>query len=201
MQPLYIEPEIGVPMPIKKGEPYFDLRERIDGLFQTAKALEAVGATWGEPDAIDKEVAATLLMGYAEEPEKVSKQVTTQRASTLTTEAIIQTKAILDEFSHIAVQSAVQIRNLITNKLILETENKDARVRLRALELLGKISDVGLFVEKHQHEVVHKTSDELRNALREKLSRLVSPDEDIVDVEFTEEPINVDAELGLNGLE
>jgi len=176
MQPLYIEPEIGVPMPIKKGEPYFDLRERIDGLFQTAKALEAVGATWGEPDAIDKEVAATLLMGYAEEPEKVSKQVTTQRASTLTTEAIIQTKAILDEFSHIAVQSAVQIRNLITNKLILETENKDARVRLRALELLGKISDVGLFTDKTEITMRHRPTAELEQLLRERLTKVIDGD-------------------------
>ena len=79
------------------------------------------------------------------------------------------------------VESATSVRHLITNKLILETENPDAKVRLRALELLGKISDVGLFAEKSEVTITHQSSDDLRAKLRGKLEKLVKPVEDIVD--------------------
>ena len=80
----------------------------------------------------------------------------------------------------------------------LQTENPDPRVRIRALELLGKISDVGLFTDKTEVTITHKTTDELRESLRAKLSRLVNPEEDVVDAEFVDaEAIDVDAELGI----
>jgi hypothetical protein len=78
------------------------------------------------------------------------------------------------------VKNAVQIRTFVTNKLILESSNPDARVRIRALELLGKISDVGLFTERSEVTVTHRSTEELRKSLREKLDSLrsrVSPQE------------------------
>jgi hypothetical protein len=87
---------------------------------------------------------------------------------------------------------------LVTNKLIEETENPDPRIRIRALELLGKISDVGLFAEKSEVTVTHQTTDDLKDTLREKLSRLVNPEvEDAVVLDA--DAIDVDKELGLDG--
>jgi hypothetical protein len=88
---------------------------------------------------------------------------------------------ILDEFGQSVVESANHIRHLVTNKLLLETENPDPRIRLRALELLGKISDVSLFAEKTEVTVTHRSTDELRDVLRSKLTKLINP-EDIIDV-------------------
>jgi len=87
------------------------------------------------------------------------------------------------------------VRHLVTNKLILETENPDPRVRIRALELLGKISDVGLFAEKSEVTVTHQSTDDLKAKLRKKLEKLVNPvDEVVLDGEI----IDVDAELGVS---
>jgi hypothetical protein len=88
---------------------------------------------------------------------------------------------ILDEFGQSVVESANHIRHLVTNKLLLETENPDPRIRLRALELLGKISDVSLFAEKTEVTVTHRSTDELRDVLRSKLTKLINP-EDIIEV-------------------
>tara|TARA_B100000787_G_C15911777_1_gene172819 strand:- start:99 stop:446 length:348 start_codon:yes stop_codon:yes gene_type:complete len=108
------------------------------------------------------------------------------------------THNILTQFGHSVVESAVQVRHLVTNKLIEETENPDPRVRIRALELLGKISDVGLFTDKTEVTITHRTTDELRESLRNKLSKLVNPDEDIIEAEFIDEDsVDVDAELGI----
>ena len=60
----------------------------------------------------------------------------------------------------------------MTNKLILETENPDARIRIRALELLGKMTDVGLFTDRKESTVTHQSADELREKLRAKLETL-----------------------------
>ena len=88
------------------------------------------------------------------------------------------------------------MRHLVTNKLLLETENPDAKVRLRALELLGKISDVGLFAEKTEVTVTHQTSDELKQKLRQKLEKLVNPAETPIPVAVDVGSIDLDAELG-----
>ena len=67
------------------------------------------------------------------------------------------------------------------------------------MELLGKISDVGLFTEKAEVTITHRTTEELRESLRSKLTKLVNPEDDVQDAEFMEiTSIDVDAELGLD---
>ena len=63
---------------------------------------------------------------------------------------------------------------------------------------MGKISDVGLFTDKTEVTITHKTTDELRESLRSKLSKLVNPDEDVIEAEFVDpDAVDVDAELGI----
>ena len=73
----------------------------------------------------------------------------------------------------------MQLRHLVTNKLIIESENPDAKYRLRALELLGKISDVGLFTEKSEVTITHQTTDDIKDKLRAKLAKLVNPEPEV----------------------
>jgi hypothetical protein len=88
---------------------------------------------------------------------------------------------------------------MVTNRLIEESQNPDPRIRIRALELLGKHSDVGLFSEKQEVTITHQTTDELKAKLRAKLQRLIKKDdvEDAEPIEMGGEIIDVDAELGL----
>jgi hypothetical protein len=117
----------------------------------------------------------------------------------LTPATLLMTDRILKDFGHSVVKSATQVRHLVTNKLIEETENPDPRIRIRALELLGKISDVGLFAEKSEVTITHQTTDDLKERLREKLTRLVNPEPEIEDAIVVEGvTIDVDKELGLD---
>jgi len=189
---LVLEPEIGVPYSDKI--PYMDLRARAEAACNTATMLAEHGLDL-EPTSEDEDIAAKLALAYADNPEKTSKKVTTKRAAKLPPPALVATHGILTQFGHSVVESAVQVRHLVTNKLIEETENPDPRVRIRALELLGKISDVGLFTDKTEVTITHRTTDELRESLRSKLAKLVNPAENIEDAVFTE--VDVDAELGI----
>lgn len=192
---LVLEPEIGVPY--SPDVPYIDLKERADAACKTAEMLAEHGLDLSD-DAESRENAAKLVNAYAEDPEKTSKKVTNKRAATLTPPTLVQTSRILNEFGHQVVQNAVQVRHMVTNKLIEESENPDPRIRIRALELLGKISDVGLFAEKSEITITHQTSDEIRDKLRNKLSRLLDGDEEPEDAVIIEgDVIDVDAELGV----
>lgn len=100
------------------------------------------------------------------------------------------------------VQSAIEVRHLVTNRLLEESQNPDPRIRIRALELLGKHSDVGLFSEKAEVTVTHQTTDELKERLRSKLQKLIKKDvEDAEIVEIGGDVIDVDAEMGLSDAE
>lgn len=193
---LQITPETGVP--VGKRAPKIDLKARAAACANTISLLSAHGLDVNPTDE-DREAAAALAVAYAADPEKASQLTTDKRAAQLTPAVIKQTHSILDEFGRSVVDSAVTVRHLVTNKLILETENPDPRVRIKALELLGKISDVGLFAEKSEVTITHQTTDDLKEKLRRKLSRLSRPmkhveDAVIIDGEF----IDVDRELGFS---
>jgi hypothetical protein len=122
--------------------------------------------------------------------------------ATLTPASLILTDSILQEFGRSVVESSVQIRHLVTNKLLLETDNPDPRVRIRALELLGKISDVGLFAEKSEVTITHQSTDDIKEKLRSKLAKLVNPPQEIEDaIEIDGEPVDVSKELGIDDSE
>jgi hypothetical protein len=64
------------------------------------------------------------------------------------------------------------------------------------LELLGKISDVGLFAEKSEVTITHQSSDDLRARLRGKLEKLVDPAIDVEDAVIVDDSPDL---LGLLG--
>jgi hypothetical protein len=80
---------------------------------------------------------------------------------------------LLNEYDKVVVKSASQIRTYVTNKLIAETANPDPRIRMKSLELLGKISDVGLFTDKTEITMRHRPTEELEQMLRERLTRVI----------------------------
>lgn len=164
-----IIPDIGVPLPAKYS--YGDLRKRVEAACNTISILEAHGFQVGELTQEDKEHAADVVMAYAKDETSNNKK----DLANLTPQAIKYAADILDEYGHKVATSAAQIRHLVTTKLIHESENPDPRIRMKALELLGKISDVGLFSDKTEVTVTHQTSDELKNKLRAKLEKLVNP--------------------------
>tara|TARA_Y100001980_G_C14533026_1_gene309223 strand:+ start:86 stop:694 length:609 start_codon:yes stop_codon:yes gene_type:complete len=191
---LNVEPEKGVPFPDNKVD--LDLAKRVEAAAKTSEKLFEHGMII-KPTTEDKDTAAAIATSYAADPETTSKTATPSRVATLTPASLVLTNNILTEFGQSVADSATQIRHLVTNKLLLETENPDARYRLRALELLGKISDVGLFAEKSEVTITHQTTEDLRAKLRGKLEKLVKPVEDIVDaVVIEDDEFCIDEELG-----
>jgi len=86
---------------------------------------------------------------------------------------ILHIGALLNEYDRTVVKSAAQLRTYVTNRLVLESDNQDPRIRMRALEMLGKISDVGLFTDKSEVTMRHRPTEELEQLLRERLTKVI----------------------------
>ena len=182
---LHIDIESGVPVPAKDDlAGHKDLIRNAAAAANAARLLAEHGLDT-EPGEEDKQAAAGLTTAYARDPLGTSLAATPSRIGKMPPAAVMLTAEILKNFGHEVVEDALKVRHLVMNKLVQETENPDPRIRIRALELLGKITDVGLFTERSEVTVTHQTTDDLRESLRQKLTRLknVTPKDDILDAE------------------
>lgn len=186
-------PDVGIPMPSKEA-PSPELSEGVTAACETIKMLQDEGLEV-TPTLDDADIAARIVEEFAATEDQPRTPVTKTLSATPPA-AVLLTRNILAEYSHAVVDRAVQIRHLVTNKLILESDNPDPKIRIRALELLGKISDVGLFTERSEVVITHQSSSELEERLRDKL-RLLMDAEDADVVEVGGEQIDLSAELGL----
>jgi hypothetical protein len=136
-----------------------DLQARINAAFNSvAEVYDDVPVT-----DVDATTARGVLSGTIKPTEVVLSSPGT----------VVQLKAILDEYDKTVVQSAQQIRTYVTNKLIEDSTHPDPRIRLKCYELLGKISDVGLFTDKTEVTMRHRPTEELEQLLRERLTKTI----------------------------
>jgi hypothetical protein len=189
---LQIEPDLAIPMP-NENLKLTDFRERAEAACKTAELL-GLDTTPTEQDKVEAE---QMLYELAENEPKANK-VLAKKAPQIRPATYGHVKSLLDEFSIRVVDNALQIRLLVTNKLLLDSNNDDPRVRIRALELLGKITDVGLFTEKSEVTINHRSTQDLTSSLRAKIQRLMHPEvEDVNTIKMNGEVIDLDKELGL----
>jgi hypothetical protein len=176
-------PELTVPIPSKR-EDVVSLHTKVDALFKTAEFLQAFVAP-DDPSEEDK-VRARSAFHESVSSAEATNVVTPLTNAVTTTASVLHLKSILSEYDQVVVNSAVQIRTYVTNKLIEETTHPDPKIRIRALELLGKVGDVGLFIERSEITVKHKTTLELEASIKGRISKLLelrSKTEQIVDVQ------------------
>jgi hypothetical protein len=135
------------------------------------KVLNEAGSNIPVSSAEKKEAEA-IFKNFTN-PESTDK-ITTEQNKSLSVPATVQhLYAMLSDYDHQVVQEAVQLRRFITNKLIEDAGLADPRHRLKALELLGKISDVGLFAEKTEITVKNLTNEDLELQIKSKLYKIL----------------------------
>lgn len=103
---------------------------------------------------------------------------------------VVYLQSLLSEYDTMVVKSAQQMRTYVTNKLLAETANPDPRIRMKSLELLGKISDVGLFTDKTEITMRHRPTEELEQMLRERLTKVLEAE--VVDNKPTKSQVQID---------
>lgn len=89
---------------------------------------------------------------------------------------------LLSEYDRELIDSAVRIREYVKNKLLVESKNSNGNIRIRALELLGRMKDVGIFTDRMEVTYKTKSDEELMDELNRKLERFMGPAPVVEDV-------------------
>ena len=110
---------------------------------------------------------------------------------------VVYLQSLLSEYDTVVVKSAAQMRTYVTNRLLRETDNPDARIRMKSLELLGKISDVGLFTDKTEITMRHRPTEELEQMLRERLTKVLEAEV----VDNTKKPAMAQVRIDVSDIE
>ena len=96
--------------------------------------------------------------------------------------AVRHLAGMLSEYDWAFVEEAKKIRGYVVAKLLEETGNPDPRIRLRALELTGKLTEVGSFTERVEVVQKNASSEELVDRLRSKLTGLLPKVVEVQDI-------------------
>lgn len=83
---------------------------------------------------------------------------------------------LIKSFDFQAFTDVQQARAYVTNKLVKMTDCGDLKIEIKALELLGKHSDIGLFTERSEITVHYSTSKGLEDSIKERIKQLMNAD-------------------------
>jgi len=165
-----------------------DTAELLSAQIATAQWLEELGAT--PDDTVNTENQAHLARDAFKMI--VSDQDTDEQKTKLlqlkTPAAVRHITGMLTAYDWEFVQMAKELRGYTVAKLFEETQSPNANIRLKALGLLGKVTEVGLFTDKIEIKKTDLTDEEIDKKLKDKLAKFmgVTDAEPIEDIELNE---------------
>tara|TARA_R110002020_G_scaffold141843_3_gene313623 strand:- start:612 stop:1268 length:657 start_codon:yes stop_codon:yes gene_type:complete len=153
----------------------------------TAELQVALGAELDVSEGdVERERELIEAVAEAKKPNNLTNQSTAFSAA-----------AFLRTYGQQLAMDAAQVRSAITHKLMEIANCGDARFELKALELLGKHSDIGLFSERSEIVINYKNPEDLEKAIKERVKRLLNANV----VEVIPLGSDLDDELGIAHIE
>jgi hypothetical protein len=151
--------------------------------YNTAQLLTDLGITSDEEVDQRQQITAAreafkVVVGPDSDEDQKTKLVQLK-----TPEAVRHLTGMLAAYDWEFVEMAKELRGYTVAKLVEETKSPNANIRLKALGLLGKVTEVGLFTEKLEIKKTDLTEDEIDKKLKEKLAKFM----DVTDVQPIED--------------
>jgi hypothetical protein len=189
------EPEVGThsgkPTPLEKEHP----ADVIDAKVNTTEWLKSLGAADTDTVVTQAEVQAARA-SFTNLISSAPSEITHEHLTQIKTPAAVQhLVGMLTAYDWEFVHQARELRGYTVAKLLEECENPNANIRLKALGLLGKVTEVGLFTDKIEVKKTDLTDEEIDRKLKEKLAKFmgVQDAEPIEDIEVsTSSPATTD---------
>jgi hypothetical protein len=165
-----IEPNLDKEIPTiaqpQTGETY---EQRMKIAANTALALKELGA---DDDISEEEAQAAKSMFENMLPgDKKSRAKPEEKKALATPGIAMALSGYINHYEKQIVADKVQVRTIVVNRLMEISQDDDNKVALKALELLGKASD--LFTDRSEITITHQTSDELKAAIKERITQLM----------------------------
>lgn len=181
------EPEVidysGKPTPLEKEHP----ADVIDAKVSTTEWLKGLGAADTDTVVTQAEVQAARA-SFTNLISAAPAEITHEHLTQIKTPAAVQhLVGMLTAYDWEFVHQARELRGYTVAKLLEECENPNANIRLKALGLLGKVTEVGLFTDKIEVKKTDLTDEEIDKKLKDKLAKFmnVTDAEPIEDIEVS----------------
>lgn len=153
----------------------------IDAKVKTTDWLKELGALDDEDIVTEVETQAARK-AFATVVSATPEEIThTALAQVKTPAAVQHLVGMLTAYDWEFINQAKELRGYTVAKLVEETNNPSANIRLKALSLLGKVTEIGLFTEKIEVQKTEMSSSDLDQRIKDKLSKFMNV-LDVVDV-------------------
>ena len=150
----------------------------VDAKVNTLDWLQQLGAvdTDTKADELDTQHARKAFANIVSAtPDEITH---TSLAEVKTPQAVRHLVTMLTAYDWEFVERAKELRGYTVAKILEECENPSANIRLKALALLGKVTEVGLFTDKIEVKKTELSDAEIDAKIKEKLNRFMG----VVDV-------------------
>ena len=185
------EPEVlDAPKEAFTSEKKLSAVDLLQGQIETTEWLEELGAR------SDEEVLQTAQENQARDAFKALVATPTEAKGAIqkltVPPAVKKLVGMLTAYDWAFVEQAKEIRGMAVAKILEETDHPDARIRLKALEMLGRVTEIGLFTDRIEVKKTELSDSELDAKIKEKLlaiqNTIEAPkdDENVTDVEENE---------------
>ena len=148
-------------------------------------------ASLGAPTAASTEAQNAAAMAQSafaavvapDTPEKAQKE----RLLALKTPAAVQhLTGMLTAYDWEFVEQAKELRGYAVSQILEETKHPDAKIRLKALDMLGRVTEVALFTERVEVKNNTLSDAEIEAKIKDKINRFMQVT-DVIDVTTAEE--------------
>ena len=180
-EPPVLEHKAKAVTPLEKASP----EETLNAQISTTAWLEKLGVddddkALKEANAKAAQTVFTALASNA--PITETKHQLTQIK---TPEAVRHLVAMLSAYDWEFVEQAKNLRGMAVAKILEETNHPDARIRLKALDMLGRITEVALFTERIEVKKTDMTDSEIDRKIKDKLNKFMNVT-DVTEIEDIE---------------
>ena len=150
----------------------------------TAELLEQLGA----PVEVDD-------ITFDEEKKLIDSAIKDRKVDKLAKNlpAAVGAASFLRAYGQSLALDTARVRTALTNKLLEIADCGEIKYELKAIELLGKHSDIGLFTDRSEININYNNPESLENAIKERVKRLLNAD--VIDMKPL--GMDLDEELGI----
>lgn len=163
--------------PMKKA----DIPTTVSAKSATTDWLKALGAV-DETETVDALQQEAARESFTNIVSAAKTEITHTALANVTSPAAVQhLVGMLTAYDWEFVNQAKELRGYCVAQLVEETKNPNPSVRLKALGLLGKVTEVGLFTDKIEIKKTEMSDEEIEQRIKDKLNKFMQV-VDVVDI-------------------
>jgi hypothetical protein len=179
-EPPVLEHKAKAVLPLEKASP----EETLNAQISTTAWLEKLGVDDDDKALKDANAKAAQTVFTALASNTPITETKHQLTQIKTPEAVRHLVAMLSAYDWEFVEQAKNLRGMAVAKILEETNHPDARIRLKALDMLGRITEVALFTERIEVKKTDMSDAEIDRKIKDKLNRFMNVT-DVEDVEVS----------------